>query len=201
LPFDLCLCTQACASPEDGSGALSALTCVCARLALAVLGFSLRVEGTEHIGAAVSAPGRFGVVANAQSYLDALVLAAVLGPLPLRARGAPARGAPGARLLGGGTTHFPPLSFPECVHTSGGCMLPFRPEAFPAEGAADVLPIALAYSAANSFNAAWAAHISTAATVAHAFRLTAAWMKVARVQVLPRAAPAPGQDGASALRT
>jgi hypothetical protein len=192
----LLVCTQACVSPEDGSGALSALTCVCARLALAVLGFSLRVDGTEHIAAAVSTRGRFGVVANAQSYLDALVLAAVLGPLPLGARGAPARGAPGALLLGGAATYFPPLAFPEGAHTSGGCMLPFRPEAFPARGDAAVLPIALAYSAANSFNAAWAAHVGVVATVAHAFRLTAAWMKCARVQVLPRAAPAAGQDGA-----
>ena len=173
---------------------MARLTRLAARLLLLALGYSLEVEGREHAAAARRAP----VVANAQSYLDALVLTAVLGPLPLRAGAAAAKGGFLARLLGGveGAPGGPALAFPEPARTAGGCLLPFAPAAFAGGASCLVLPATLAYAAANSFNAARPRDTGALAAAAHAARLTAAWMKRARVQLLPPRAAAPGQDGA-----
>lgn len=72
-------------------------------------------------------------------------------------------------------------------------MLPFSADALAAAAPAArnspalrafVLPAALSYRAANSFNAAWTRR-GPAAGLSHAAQLTAAWMKHARVQLQP----------------
>ena len=153
------------------------------------LGYAVDVEDGEYAAQLRKSGAAACVVSNAVSYLDVLVLTAVLGPLQLRGP-PPARGAPLAALLGGEAGSAPGLVFPEGAHTAGGCMLPFKPEALaaamPGKKAprAYVLPATVAYCAANSFSAAWTRRGPVAA-LWHAAQLTAAWMKHARVQLQP----------------
>lgn len=170
------------------------LTRLTARALLMTLGFAVDVEDGEFAAVLRSNAASSFVVANCVSYLDVLLLTAVMGPLALRGP-PPACGAPLAALLcaAPGTSASPGLTFPEGAHTAGGCMLPFKPAALAAaapQGRASpalrafVLPATVSYSAANSFNAAWT-RTGRVATLAHAAQLTAAWMKHARVQLQP----------------
>jgi len=166
------------------------LTKLAARALLITLGYSLDVEDGEYAAVLRANRSSAFVVANCVSYVDVLVLTAVLGPLALRCP-RPARGAPLAALLC--AADAPGLVFPEGQHTAGGCMLPFSADALAAAAPAArnspalrafVLPAALSYRAANSFNAAWTRR-GPAAGLSHAAQLTAAWMKHARVQLQP----------------
>lgn len=179
-------------APADATPAVAGvLAQVTARLLLLLLGFSLDVEAPEHVRAAwvLSHAARDAdetpagelpvlVVANATSYLDALVLTAAIAPADLIQ--APARGAPLAATLG--TDANWALAFPEAAHGAGGCVQPFRP--LPGQGPAVLLPAGVAYRAANSLNAAWTAGGALRA-VGHFFQVTAAWQKRARVTLLP----------------
>ena len=176
-------------SPARAVALVAPLTRLTARALLITLGYAVDVEDGEYAAALRKSGAAACVVSNAVSYLDVLVLTAVLGPLQLRGP-PPACGAPLAALLGGAAGAVPGLVFPEGAHTAGGCMLPFKPEALAAAmprktpARAYVLPVTVAYCAANSFNAAWTRN-GPAAALSHAAQLTAAWMKHARVQLQP----------------
>ncbi len=187
------LLRQAVLSPARAAAVVAPLTRLTARALLMTLGFAVDVEDGEFAAVLRANASSSFVVANCVSYLDVLLLTAVLGPMALRGP-LPAHGAPLAALLcGASSTAAPGLTFPEGAHTAGGCMLPFKPAslaaAAPAKRAspalrAFVLPATVSYSAANSFNAAWT-RTGRVATTAHAAQLTAAWMKHARVQLQP----------------
>ena len=88
------------------------------------------------------------------------------------------------------------LSFPEGRRTVGGVLTPFSPSAFAARigpssraFAPLVQPVAISYASGNSFNASFvpslsSAHPSLLPAAVHAFQLTSAWMKEARVAIL-----------------
>lgn len=151
-----------------------------ASAALWWLGFSLERSGEAAPPATV--------VANSLSYLDALLLTAALGLVA----------APPARLpLGYGAwlalAQAEPLAtvaFPEPRPGPGGCLRPFAS----LSAATDVQPAALSYSAGNSFSASWLGG-SWLSALAHFYRVSAAWLKTARVALLPPG-PAAGAEAA-----
>ena len=173
-----CRCVSAVASPARAARAHERLTRLVARALLMLLGFHIQVDGAAHAVAHPEMP----VVCNCLSYVDALLLLAAFGPLqpcqPLPVRGVPLVA---ALLRCAGVQAHKPLSFPEGRRSAGGCLLPFAAACWP-PGCRAVQPATVCYAAANSFNAAW---VAPHATPAHLFQLTAAWMKTARLRILP----------------
>jgi hypothetical protein len=175
------LASRAARSADAGARAAR----LCARCALFVLGFSLHATGQPAPGAVL--------ICNSLSYIDALLLTSAFGPV---AAVPDSLGSKSLALLQrlAGVEASAIVVFPEGRRGGGGAVLPF--ESVESVDEAAMQPVAICYSAGNSFNASWLGG-SRLALAFHFYRICAAWLKTAKLAILNPTATSGGAAAAA----